>query len=145
MLALANTSSSVEETKSFVTLNLPPALSNDVVQALKADPRAVPLRDQTAHFYGLATRLLDLFEEPGLGDVLRRTFATRAADITLHARKAGGGSGGSAKEEGSKLGVGGGQGDEFLRGLDEWERKLFRKAHDGAKSGKEWMDNVKKH
>jgi len=32
-----------------------------------------------------------------------------------------------------------------LRGLDEWERKLFRKAHEGAKAGKEWMEGIKKH
>jgi GINS complex subunit 3 len=29
--------------------------------------------------------------------------------------------------------------------LDEWERSLFRQAHDGTKAGREWMDNVKKH
>lgn len=140
MLALANTSGDDEEAKSFVNLNLPPALSNEVVQALRADPRAVPLRDQSAHFYGLATRMLDLFEERDLAKELRKTFVTRASDVALHARKAGGA---GAKEDGSNLGVSGGE--EFLRGLDEWERRLFRKAHDGSKSGKEWMDSVKKH
>ncbi len=154
MLAIANTAGVGEEAKSFVTLSLPGALSNDVVQALKADPRAVPLRDQSAHFYNLATHMLDLFEEKDLAAVLRKTYVSRAADIALHARKAGGGggSGGGAgskgkgkgpQEEGSNLGVGG-AGEEFLRGLDEWERKLFRKAHDGTRAGREWMENVKR-
>ena len=154
MLAIANTAGVGEEAKSFVTLSLPGALSNDVVQALKADPRAVPLRDQSAHFYNLANHMLDLFEEKDLAAVLRKTYVSRAADIALHARKAGGGggSGGSSgskgkgkgpQEEGSNLGVGG-AGEEFLRGLDEWERKLFRKAHEGTRAGRDWMENVKR-
>ncbi|KAL2132082.1 hypothetical protein VTI74DRAFT_4235 [Chaetomium olivicolor] len=144
MLAIANTGD--VEGKSFVTFDLPPALGNDVVQALKADPRAVPLRDQSAHFYGLATHMMELSEEQELAAVLRKTFVTRASEIALHARKVGGvgHKGKGAAEEGSNLGIGG-AGEEFLRGLDEWERKLFRKAHDGAKSAKEWMENVKKH
>jgi len=138
MLAIANMGD--DQGKSFVSFDLPAALSNDVVQALKADPRAVPLRDQSAHFYSLATHMMDLSEEQELGAVLRKTFVTRAAEIALHARKVGNA---DASQDGSNLGVGG-AGEEFLRGLDEWERRLFRKAHDGAKAGKEWMENVKK-
>ena len=143
MLALANTSgpgAADDDAKSFVNLSLPRALSSEVVQALKADPRAVPLRDQSTHFYSLATRLMDLFEEGELDGVLRKTFVTRAADLSLHARKVGGSSG---KEDGSNLGLG--SDGEFLRGLDEWERALHRKAHDGTKLSKQWMENVKKH
>ncbi|KAH9229189.1 hypothetical protein K456DRAFT_1728651 [Colletotrichum gloeosporioides 23] len=129
MLALASTG---EDSKAPVTLNLPPALSSQVVQALNADSRAVPVRDQCAHFYGLGTRILDLFDERELSEVMRKTFVTRAAEISLHARK------------GGDDGVGGSS-EDFLRGLDEWERSLFRKAHDGTKASKEWMDKVKKH
>ncbi|KAK3312860.1 hypothetical protein B0H66DRAFT_381640 [Apodospora peruviana] len=145
MLAIANLGDDIDQDKSFVSFELPAAVGNDVVQALKADPRAVPLRDQSPHFYGLATHMMDLSEEQELGSVLRKTFVTRAAEIALHARKVGGttGSKGGPAEEASNLGVGG-AGEEFLRGLDEWERKLFRKAHDGSKAGKEWMDSVKK-
>ncbi|KAH6616025.1 hypothetical protein B0J18DRAFT_294512 [Chaetomium sp. MPI-SDFR-AT-0129] len=142
MLAIANTGDI--EGKSFVTFDLPAALGNDVVQALKADPRAVPLRDQSAHFYGLATHMMELSEEQELAAVLRKTFVARAAEVALHARKVGGVGHKGKGEEGSNLGIGG-AGEEFLRGLDEWERKLFRKAHDGAKAGKEWMEGVKKH
>lgn len=136
LLALANRAptSADEDAKSFVSLNLPPSLSNEVMAALKADPRAVPLRDQSHNFYGLGTRMLDLFEEKEICAILRRTFVTRAADIALHAGKAG------AADD-----IGIGSGEEFLRGLEEWERKLFKKAHDGAKGSKEWMEGVKKH
>lgn len=144
MLLIANTGTA--DGKPFVTFDLPPALGNDVVQALKADPRAVPLRDQSPHFYGLATQMMELADEQELAAILRKTFVTRASEIALHARKVGGVGhrGKSAADEASNLGIGG-AGEEFLRGLDEWERKLFRKAHDGAKAGKEWMEGVKKH
>ncbi|KAJ2904353.1 DNA replication protein [Zalerion maritima] len=138
MLALASAGPSQQhsqESTSFTSLTLPSSLSTSVSQALKADPRAVALRDQSAHFYALGVRMLDLFEEPELGDVLRRTFVTRAGDVVMHARKAGSGTD-------DALGVGA-QGEEFLRGLEEWERQLFRRAHDGAKGRREWMDGVK--
>ncbi|KAI1770531.1 DNA replication complex GINS protein PSF3 [Hypoxylon cercidicola] len=134
-LALTSRSqTSTDDSNSFVSLDLPPSLSNQVMSALKADPRAVPLRDQSHNFYGLGTRMLDVFEEREICATLRKTFVTRAADIALHARKAG------ATED---MGVG--TGEEFLRGLEEWERKLFRKAHEGTKETKEWMEGVKKH
>ncbi|KAJ3487488.1 hypothetical protein NLG97_g6400 [Lecanicillium saksenae] len=97
MLVLA--SSGGEDSRAPLTLNLPPCLSDVVVAALKADPRAVALRDQT--------------------------------DVGLHSRKA---------DEGMVAGLG----EEFLRGLDEWERGLFRKGHEGVKNTKEWSDKVKK-
>ena len=127
MLALASTS---DDSKAPLTLELPPCLSDDVISALKADPRAVALRDQSAHFYGIGVRMLDLFDERELGNVLRKTWVVRAGDVGLHARKA---------EDGV-----GGRGEEFLRGLEEWERGLFRRGHEGVKGGKEWMEKVKK-
>lgn len=75
--------------------------------------------------------MLHLFDERELSAILRRTFVERAADVGLHARK--------TDESGL-----GGQGEEFLRGLDEWERRLFRRGHEGVKGAKEWTDNVKK-
>jgi GINS complex subunit 3 len=111
---------------------MPSALSPDVIAALKADPRAVTLRDQSHDFYALATRMLDLFEDPDMCAVLRKTFVTRAGETALYARKAG-----------SSDDVAAG-GDDFLRGLEVWERKLFRAAHDAHKDCKEWMESVKK-
>ncbi|KAI1134323.1 DNA replication complex GINS protein PSF3 [Hypoxylon sp. FL0543] len=133
-LTSRSTSSSEEDSKSFISIDLPPSLSNEVLSALKADPRAVPLRDQSHNFYGLGTRMLDVFEEREICAILRRTFVTRAADIALHARKAG------ATED---MGIG--TGEDFLRGLEEWERILFRKAHEGTKGSKEWLEGIKKH
>ncbi|CAG7558952.1 unnamed protein product [Fusarium equiseti] len=126
MLALASTPTS----SAPLTLNLPPCLSTAVLSALKADPRAVPLRDQSPHFYGVGVRMLDLFDEKDVAEVLRKTFVVRAGEVGLHARKA---------DEGM-----GGNGEEFLRGLEEWERGLFRRGHEGVKGAKEWTEKVKK-
>jgi GINS complex subunit 3 len=130
MLALA--SSGGADSRAPLTLNLPTCLGDNVTAALKADPRSVAIRDQSAHFFGVGVRMLDLFDEHELGAVLRRSYVLRAADIGLHARKT---------DEGVS---GGGFAEEFLRGLDEWERQLFRKGHEGIKNAKEWMDKVKK-
>ncbi|KAF4585849.1 DNA replication complex GINS protein psf-3 [Ophiocordyceps camponoti-floridani] len=127
MLALATAG---DEGKAPLTLNHPPCLSEKIVAALKADARAVSLRDQSAHFFGIGVRMLELFDDRELGNVLRSAFVLRATEVGLHARKA---------EE-----VFAGQGHDFLRGLDEWERAVFRNGHEGVKATKEWMDRVNK-
>lgn len=54
----------------LVTLDLPKALSEQVMNALKADPRTVDLRALAPHFYRLGCRILQLFEEEEMADVL---------------------------------------------------------------------------
>ncbi|KAI9741393.1 MAG: DNA replication protein [Cirrosporium novae-zelandiae] len=94
------------------TLDFPDALSQRVLNALKADPRTVDLRSLATHFYALAARMLDLFEEEEVVDVLSETFKKRAAEIADHANNARGG--------------GIAEGVEFLRGLDEMERQSLQ-------------------
>jgi GINS complex subunit 3 len=63
-------------TSSLVTLDPPSALSQRVLNALKADPRTVDLRALAPHFYNLGARILELFEEEEMIEVLsdvRRT------------------------------------------------------------------------
>ncbi|MCJ1265281.1 DNA replication protein [Lobaria immixta] len=57
-------------TSTVVNLDLPASIAPRVLNALKADARTVDLRALAAHFYGLAARVLDLFEEEELVDVL---------------------------------------------------------------------------
>ena len=54
----------------IVNLDIPASLAPRVLNALKADPRTVDLRAQAPHFYELAARVLDLFEEDEIVDVL---------------------------------------------------------------------------
>ena len=57
-------------TSSLVTLELPSALAPRVLNALKADPRSVDLRALAPHFYNLGARILELFEEEEMIEVL---------------------------------------------------------------------------
>lgn len=40
------------------------------MNALKADPKTVDLRAQAAHFYSIGARMLELFEEEEMVDIL---------------------------------------------------------------------------
>jgi GINS complex subunit 3 len=133
MLAVSSPSSS----KALVTLDMPPALSPRVMNALKADPKSVDLRAQAQHFYSLGARMLDLFEEDEVLDVLTDAFRVRAAEIGDHAANAGT----AVKSGGVGMGT---EGVEFLRGLDETERALFRAAHDSSKAVRAWLGDARK-
>ena len=61
-------------TSRLVTLDLPSALSERVMNALKADPRTVDLRSLAPHFYSLSERILELFEEEELVEVLSNVW-----------------------------------------------------------------------
>jgi len=108
-----------------ITLDLPSALSPRIQNALKADPRTVELRAQATHFYGLGERVLGLFGEEVLADVLINTYKLRAAEIADLAH--------------NPQGAIGGEAGAFLRGLDEEERQLFRVAHESSKAMKTYM------
>lgn len=56
--------------QSLVSIDFPPALQQRVVNALKADPKSVDIRAQASHFYTLAARVLELFEDDALIEVL---------------------------------------------------------------------------
>lgn len=115
----------------LATVDIPPALSERVLNALRADPRAVDVRAQASHFYALGARMLELFEEDEIAQVLTevrrprrsmtppaawrahadpspQTFQLRAAAIADYAHNARGNVG---------------EGTDFLQGLDEAERK----------------------
>jgi GINS complex subunit 3 len=124
--------SSPQASSALVTLDLPSSLSPRVLNALKADPKTVDLRALAPHFYSLGARILELFEEEEILDILVDTFRKRAAEIADHANNAG--------SRGGSMG----EGADFLRGLDESERGLFRKAHDGTKAMRVWMGEMKK-
>ena len=57
-------------TSSLVTLDPPSALAPRVLNALKADARTVDLRALAPHFYSLGARILELFEEEEMIEVL---------------------------------------------------------------------------
>lgn len=121
MLAISQSQSGA----STLTLDMPTALSVRVINALKADPKTLDLRAQAPHFYALGARMLELFEEDELGEVLNdvsarlrlislhtdvsqcKTFKKRAKEIADQAQNPRGALG---------------EGAEFLRGIEEEER-----------------------
>ena len=62
----------------LVTLDFPAPLQQRVVNALKADAKTVDLRAQAAQFYSLGVKVLDLFEDEDLADVL---IEVKSADL----------------------------------------------------------------
>ena len=69
----------------IVNLDLPASLAPRVLNALKADPKTVDLRAQAPHFYELAARVLDLFEEDEIVDVLNEVCRS----VVMHRLKYG--------------------------------------------------------
>ena len=49
---------------------MPASISPRVLAALKAGPKTVDLRQLASHYYELAARVLELFEEEEIVDVL---------------------------------------------------------------------------
>lgn len=54
----------------LITLDFPVPLQQRVMNNLKADPNSIDLRAQAQHFYTLGARILDLFEDDDVVDVL---------------------------------------------------------------------------
>ncbi|KOS46288.1 hypothetical protein ACN38_g2810 [Penicillium nordicum] len=122
-------------TSRLVTLDMPEALSERVMNALKADPRTLDLRALAPHFYNLSERILELFEEEEMVDVLGDAFKKRAAEIADHAHN-------------SRGAVGG-----YDCPLDVWVEDevtniygsiVFRAAHDRAKDMRIWSGEAKR-
>jgi GINS complex subunit 3 len=111
-------------TSSLVTIDPPSALSPRVLNALKADPRTVDLRALAPHFYNLGARILELFEEEEMIEVLgqvssRHESSTVATDTaqTFKARAA------LIADQAHNPRGALGEGADFMRGLDENERQ----------------------
>jgi GINS complex subunit 3 len=54
----------------LVTLDFPAPLQARVVNALEADPKSVDIRAQASHFYALGAKILELFDDDQIVDVL---------------------------------------------------------------------------
>ncbi|KAK5256449.1 DNA replication protein, partial [Exophiala xenobiotica] len=100
-----------------------------VINALKANPRTVDLRAQAPHYYALGARIMELFEDQAVLDTLLDTFKSRASEIADQAHNPRGALG---------------DGADFLRGLEESERQLFKAAHEGPKAVKAWTQDLRK-
>ena len=64
-----------------LSIDLPASLAPRVLNALKANPRTVDLRSLAPHFYELAARALDLFDEDEIVDVLTEVSSAVAVGL----------------------------------------------------------------
>ena len=71
-----------------------------------------------------------------MGEVVAETFRKRAKEIADFAYQ--------GRSVMGVSGRGGSWGEEFLRGLEEWERGLFRAAFEGARGTRGWMGEVRR-
>ncbi|KAJ5168202.1 DNA replication complex GINS protein psf3 [Penicillium canariense] len=117
-------------TSRLVTLDMPDALAERVMNALKADPRTVDLRALAPHFYTLSERILEIFEEEEMVDVLSDTFKKRAAEISDQAHNPRG-----RWARASTFSVG----SMRMNGS-----VMFRAAHDRAKQMRIWAGEAKR-
>ena len=74
-------------TSRLVTLDIPSALSERVMNALKADPRTVDLRSLAPNYYRLSERVLELFEEEEMVDILSNVCRTRSLPLSQNLRR----------------------------------------------------------
>lgn len=56
--------------QNICTLDLPASISPRVLAALKAGPKTVDLRQLASHYYDFAARVMELFEEEEIVDIL---------------------------------------------------------------------------
>ncbi|KAK5171541.1 DNA replication protein [Oleoguttula sp. CCFEE 6159] len=54
----------------LIELDLPDALSTRIMNALQADAKTVDIRALAPHLYTLAARILELFDEKGMVEIL---------------------------------------------------------------------------
>lgn len=71
--------------------------------------------------------MLELFDEEELVEILTETFKKRAIDI-------------ADKASNSRNLVS--EGGEWMKGLDEEERALFRASHEGGTAVRKWFDSA---
>ncbi|KAL9022338.1 MAG: hypothetical protein Q9185_000453 [Variospora sp. 1 TL-2023] len=120
----------------LVSIDLPASLAPRVLHALQADARTVDLRALELGFYEGASRVLELLEEDGevdVGAVVEAAFKVRAAAVADFAR--------GVVVRGSTGGVGG-EGEGFLRGLEEWERQCGEGLDGGGEEEAEEMSFI---
>lgn len=82
MLAVSKPAGPASPT-SLASLDMPFALGPRVLNALKADPKSVDVRAQAPWFYGLGERMLELFEDEEVGEVLLEVCLSFPHSISL--------------------------------------------------------------
>lgn len=117
--------SAISETSEvgFVDLLQPDALHKKVINAIKTSPQSLDVHSVTPHFYSLVERWTKLYSDKELSLVAQQMLRDRADEINNYAQNLRG----THQESG------------FLYSLDEFEKTLYKSAHESYKQLKRWM------
>jgi GINS complex subunit 3 len=112
----------------FVNLLQPDALHKKVINAIKTSPVSLDLHSISPHFYALVEKWAMLYEDNELSEVAQEMLKERADEINNYAQNLRG----THQESG------------FLYSMDEFEKTLYKTAHESYKQIKKWMHNENK-
>jgi GINS complex subunit 3 len=113
-----------EEDQAFVELLPPSYTSTQILNALKSAPTSLPLSTILKHYYAFIEKWATLFNDEELADVIIEVLKARVDEINNFAQVYKGGSSGAG---------------DFISGLDEFEKSLFRVGNDSYREVQKWL------
>lgn len=116
-----------EEALPFVELLAPETFSSRVINAIKSGASTLDVHSISAHFYSLAIKWATLFNDQELVKVLNDMLVERGQEISNFASSVS-----TDSHMHSETGT-------FMLTLDEFEKQLYRDAHESCKEMKRWM------
>lgn len=118
-----------EEPQPFIQLLGPEIFSSKVLNAIKFDECALDVHAISSHFYALGIKWAALFSDMELMEVLNKMILGRAQEINNHAS--------SVSLDPEVLSSNAKA--HFHSMLDEFEKVLYRDAHNSYKRSKQWL------
>lgn len=128
-----------EDAAPFVELLGPDIFSAKVINAIKAGASTLDLNSINSHFYSLIVKWLTLFGDKELTTVFSDMLLERSLEINSHASSVNmmimtmGMDSQHLSSEATNAG------STFLLTMDEFEKKIYKQAHDSYKETKKWM------
>ncbi|CCF56301.1 hypothetical protein KAFR_0A08670 [Kazachstania africana CBS 2517] len=131
----------------FVELMTPDAFSAKVINAIKADPVSLDVHSISPHFFALAIKWIALFNDKELAAIVTELMLQRAQEINNHAssvtidvKRQIDITGDNSTVYSTNAGnLGNNNNSTFLLTLDEFEKRVYKQAHESYKDAKRWM------
>lgn len=123
----------------YLSVQMPKAFDSRVRNALSASAKSVNLRTLASGtggtWYGSGKALLTMIEDSGLREILYKTLKDRLEEIIDLAARLPTGHQDKSNRTNSNLNL---ETDEFLNGLDEWEKEILKVGQESTKKMKLW-------
>lgn len=122
-----------EEAVPFVGLIPPDMFAAKVINAIKADPVALDIHSINPHFFALAIKWIALFNDKTLAATINDLLLKRAQELNHFASNVASDSK-HVIDSNNNATI-----SNFLLTLDEFEKKIYKEAHESYKEAKKWM------